>query len=116
MLCMKPLSDLNAFTKAIRTLQRELARLGPMRPGCLSQQYRDPQHKKGAYYQLSYTYQMKSKTEYILPNSVPEIRRELAEYKRYKELNQQWIDLSIERSRLKIKQAKETAGQSSKIS
>ena len=106
---MKQINDPVAITKQIRSLQRELSQLGPMRPGCLSRQYRNPQRKKGAYYQLSYTYQMKSKTEYILPDSVAQIRRELAEYKRYKELNQQWIQLSIECSRLKIKQVKETA-------
>ncbi len=113
---MKTTTELKAINKRITNLQHQLSQLGPMRPGSLSRQFRDPQHKKGAYYQLSYTYQMKSKTEYILPNSVPEIRRELAEYKRYKELNHQWIELSIQRSRLKIKQAKETVGQVSKNS
>jgi hypothetical protein len=113
---MESITDLKAITKRIIRLQCELAKLGPMRPGCLSRQYRDPQRKKGAYYQLSYTYKMRSKTEYILEDSVPEIRRELAEYKRYKELNGEWIQLSIERSRLQIKQAKKTAARISKNS
>jgi len=112
-LSMKSITALKTITKGISSLQRELSQLGPMRPGCLSRQYRDPQRKKGAYYQLSYTYKMRSKTEYILEELVPEIRRELAEYKRYKELNQEWIQLSIERSRLQIKQAKQTAGRTS---
>ena len=113
---MKSITDLKAITKRISSLQHEISQLGPMRPVCLSRQYRDPQHKKGAYYQLSYTYRMRSKTEYVPADSVPEIRRELAEYKRYKELNQEWIHLSIERSRLQIKQAKQTANRTSKNS
>jgi hypothetical protein len=113
---MKSITDLKAITKRISSLQHEISQLGPMRPRCLSRQYRDPQHKKGAYYQLSYTYRMRSKTEYVLADSVPEIRRELAEYKRYKELNKEWIHLSIECSRLQIKQAKQTANRTSKNS
>lgn len=94
--------------KQIQSLQRQLAQLGPLRPGCLSLQYRKPKEKSGAYYQLSYTYQMKSKTEYIPAELVGQIQQELAEYKRYRELIAQWIHLSIELSRLKIKHWKQT--------
>jgi hypothetical protein len=102
-------NDQNRIQKRIAALQRQLAQLGPMRPGCLSRQYRDPQLKKGPYYQLSYTAQMKSRTEYIHPDLVPQIEQELAEYRRYRELSQEWVQLSIELSRLKIKQWKEAA-------
>lgn len=90
----------------IGAIQRQLSKLGPLRPGSLSQQYQDPKHKKGPYYQLSYTHQMKSRTEYVAAQSVPQIRRELAEYQRYKQLIQEWIKLSIQQSRLKLKAAK----------
>ncbi len=53
----------------IHALQGQLAALGPMRPGTLTRQYRQPQKQKGPYYQLSYTYQMKSRTQYV-PNVV----------------------------------------------
>jgi hypothetical protein len=95
--------------KRIQAIQRQLARLGPMRPGCLSLQYRKPQEKKGPYYQLSYTYQMKSRTEYIPPDLVPQIQAQLAEYQRYRELSQEWIDLSILRSRGQILEWKEAS-------
>lgn len=91
----------------IQSLQRQLAQLGPMRPGCLSRQYRKPKEQSGAYYQLSYTYQMKSKTEYIPAPLVPQIQQEVAEYKRYRQLTAQWIELSLELSRLKIKHWKQ---------
>ena len=85
-----------------------------MRPGCLSLQYRDSKLKKGSYYQLSYTAQMKSKTEYIHPDLVPQIEQELSEYRLYRELTQEWVQLSIELSRLKIKQWKQTASRTDK--
>jgi hypothetical protein len=92
----------------IRAIQSQLASLGPMRPGCLSLQYRNPQEKTGPNYQLSYTYQMKSKTEYIPAALVPQIEQEVAQYKRFRELTAEWIALSIEWSRLKIKQSRAT--------
>lgn len=49
---------------------------------------------------------MRSRTEYIARESVPAVRREIANYKRFKELTAQWIDLSIERSRLKLQLAR----------
>jgi len=97
----------------IGAIQRQLSKLGPLRPGSLSQQYQDPKNKKGSYYQLSYTHQMKSRTEYVSAQSVPQVRRELAEYRRYKQLNQEWIELSIEQSRLKLQAAKPTRSQNS---
>lgn len=109
MLYMTITRDQNRIQKRIAAIQSQLAQLGPMRPGCLSRQYRDPKLKKGSYYQLSYTAQMKSRTEYIHPDLVPQIELELAEYRRHRELNQEWVQLSIEWSRLKIKQWKETA-------
>lgn len=106
---MTNIHDQKRIQKRIAAIQNQLAQLGSMRPGCLSRQYRDPKLKKGPYYQLSYTAQMKSRTEYIHPDLVLQIEQELAEYRRYRELNLEWVQLSIELSRLKIKQWKETA-------
>jgi len=107
MLTMKTQTQSSRLQKRIHAIQLELARLGPMRPGCLSLQYRKPKEKSGAYYQLSYTYQMKSKTEYVPAELVPQIEQELVEYKRYRELTAEWVDLSITLSRLKMTQWKE---------
>ena len=73
-----------------------------MRPGSLTRQYKDPQKQTGAYWQISYTRQMKSRTEYVRKGSVKEIRRQIATHKRFKRLVDEWIDLSIEHSRLTI--------------
>lgn len=86
--------------RRIERIKQALSHIGPMRPGSLTRQYKDPQHKAGAYWQISYTRQMKSRTEYIHKECVPEIRRQIATHKRFKRLIDQWIDLDIERSKL----------------
>ena len=92
----------------IAAIKVKLAAIGEMRPGSLTRQFKDPVNQSGAYYQLSYTRAMRSRTEYIASDAVPDIRRQVANYKRFKELNDEWVDLGIERSRLKIKLARET--------
>ena len=84
----------------IDRIKRALLEIGPMRPGSLTRQYKDPQHRVGAYWQISYTRRMKSRTEYVRPQWVKEIRRQTLTHKRFKRLVDQWIDLSIELSRL----------------
>jgi hypothetical protein len=84
----------------IDRIKRALLEIGPMRPGSLTRQYKDPQHRTGAYWQISYTRQMKSRTEYVRPEWVKEIRRQTVIHKRFKRLVDQWIDLGIEHSRL----------------
>lgn len=84
----------------IDRIKKALQEIGAMRPGSLTRQYKDPQHHVGAYWQLSYTRRMKSRTEYIRQESVKEIRRQIMTHKKFKLLVDQWIDLSIEHSRL----------------
>ena len=84
----------------IERIKQALSRIGPMRPGSLTRQYKDPKNKAGAYWQISYTRQMKSRTEYVRQEWVLEIRRQVATHKRFKRLIDQWIDLDIERPKL----------------
>ena len=84
----------------IDRIKKALLEIGPMRPGSLTRQYKDPQHHTGAYWQISYTRRMKSRTEYVRPEWVKSIRRQTVVHKRFKGLVDQWIDLSIEHSRL----------------
>ena len=86
----------------IDRIKRALLEIGPMRPGSLTRQCKDPQHRVGAYWQISYTRRMKSRTEYVRPQWVKEIRRQTVTHKRFKRLVDQWIDLSIEHSRLTL--------------
>jgi len=99
---------LKQLENEIRKIKNELSELAPMRPGVLSLQYKVPAKKKGPYFQLSYTHKMKSRTQYVRPEWVDEIRGQIEVYKRFKKLVEEWIDLSIEYSRTRMKQAKET--------
>ena len=89
--------------KRIDRIKEELQKIGPMRPGSLTRQYRDPENGTGAFWQISYTRQMKSRTEYVRKEWVAEIRKQVATHKRFKRLIDQWIDLSIEQSKLTMK-------------
>jgi hypothetical protein len=94
---------LKQIEKRIERIKSELVKLGLMRPGSLTRQYKDPQQQTGAYYQLSYTLDMRSRTEYIRNRWVSDIRRQIKHYKRYKQLNAEWVSLSIEHSKLTMK-------------
>ena len=88
-------------------IKQELLSLGPMRPGTLSQQYnvcgkpgcrcKDPNNPKkhGPYYQLSYTHLGKSTTEFVKRGQLEEVQQQLDNYARFKELTEQWVDLSL---------------------
>ena len=89
----------------IDRIKRELVEIGPMRPGSLTRQYKDPQDKTGAYWQISYTRQMKSRTEYVRREWVKELRSQIKTHKRFKRLVDQWIELSIEQSKLAMRMA-----------
>jgi hypothetical protein len=89
--------------KRIDKIKAELTKIGEMRPGSLTRQYKDPNTKSGPYYQLSYTLDMKSRTEYIRRECVSDIRRQISNYKRFKEWSRKWVALSIEHSRLAMK-------------
>jgi hypothetical protein len=92
----------------IAKIKAELIALEPMRPGSLTRQYKDPQAQSGPYYQLSYTRDMKSRTDYIARDWVREVRRLIRNYKRFKALTTEWVDLSIEHSRLQIRLARKS--------
>ena len=94
--------------RRIDRIKRALLEIGPMRPGSLTRQYKDPQHHTGAYWQISYTRRMKSRTEYVRREWVKELRRQIVTHKRFKRLVDQWIDLSIEHSRLTMRIAEPT--------
>jgi len=98
--------------KRIKTIQHELAALGPMRPGSLSEQYnvcgtpgcrcKDPKkpRKHGPYYHLNYTWRGKARTEFVKAQAVEAVRTQLANYKRFRAITAEWVDVSLELARL----------------
>jgi len=93
--------------RRITRIKEALGRIGPMRPGSLTRQYRNPKERVGAYWQISYTRQMKSHTEYVRSEWEPDIRKQIETYKRFTRLIEQWIDLSIEYSKCRMQVAKQ---------
>jgi hypothetical protein len=87
-------------------IKGKLQKIGEMRPGSLTYQYQKPKEKKGGFYQISYTYQMKSRTEYVKAEFVEDLRRQVTEFKKFKKLTQTWVDLAIKYSQEKMKLAK----------
>ena len=98
---------LTQIDRRIETIKARLAAIDEMRPGSLSRQYKDPANQSGAYYQLSYTRDMRSRTEYIARDALSDVRRQVDNYKRFKALTEEWVDLSIEHSRLTMRLARE---------
>ena len=80
-----------------------------MRLGTLKQQFRNPQNQTCLYYQLSYTLYMKSRTDYVFKDALTEVRQQVANYKRFKELCAQWWNwaLSTPKSRSSSRRTRE---------
>jgi len=85
----------------IAALLSALADLGPMRPGTLSVQYRNPGARKTPFHQISYTRKGKGRSEYVRPESIPAIKKELQTHKKFRRIVEQIVDLSLEASRLR---------------
>lgn len=111
-------SHLDRWQSRIELIKHELLALGPMRPGALSEQYnvcgkpnckckapRSPK-KHGPYYQLSYTHQGKSTTEFVKRDVVDVVRLQLANYATYKKLTEEWVELSIRIAKLQKEQSR----------
>jgi hypothetical protein len=106
MLCYNGMSRqrLERIEREISAIKDQIAEIGIVRPGSLTRQYKDPKNKKGAYYQISYTHRMQSKTQYIRSGSLAQVRREIRDYNKLKRLIERWVALGIEYSRLSMKQ------------
>jgi hypothetical protein len=94
---------LKKIEKEIEAIKAQIAKIGIVRPGTLTQQYRDPKNHKGAYYQVSYTHRMKSKTGYVRSDSLAQVRREIRDYNELKGLIECWVELGLEYSALSMK-------------
>ena len=108
-------------THTIQKLEAQIARIktqlqdqGPMRPGSLSRQYnvcgkagcrcKDPKHPRrhGPYYQLNFVYRGKKTSKFIRREILKQVQAELANYRKFRRLAEQWIGLA-----LNLAQAKE---------
>ncbi len=108
--------------RRIEDIKKHLAELGPMHPGSLGEQYnvcgtpgcqcKDPKkpRKHGPYYQLSFTWRGKSSTRFVRPERLAEMRHKVENYKRFRELLNEWVDLAVELERAERARAKQSDG------
>ena len=100
---MKKQEDIESIYKKIEFIKTEIQKIGHMRPGSINEQFKDPKEKTGSYYQLNYTHKMKTYTDYVRKAQVSNMKKETSEYKKLKEMIEEWIELSISASKLRIK-------------
>ena len=97
----------------IAKLKQELTRLGDLRPGTLSEQYNVcgkagcackavPPRKHGPYYQVSFTWQGRSRTQFVRRENVARVRQQLRTYERLRALVEAWIAAGLELSPLRF--------------
>ena len=96
-------TELERTEKRIQNLIAGMAKLGAMRPGTLTVQYRNPAEKKTPFHQLSYTHKGRSRSEYVRPESLATVRKEVETYKKFKALLEVVTELSLEASKLRHK-------------
>jgi hypothetical protein len=116
------LSDMKAQNNAavrkleqqINHLKSQMGKLGPMRPGSLSRQYnvcgkpgcrcKDPKtpRRHGPYYQLNYVYGGKKTSEFVRPQNLKRVRTQLANFKRFRRLTDQWVGSALKLARLDL--------------
>ena len=91
----------NAIRNRINEIKNEIQTLEIIRPGKLSKQRRGD--KKRTYNYLSYTFRNKGATDYIREKFVEKVNGETEAYNKFKNLSEEWIELSIKLSTLEMK-------------
>ena len=66
-----------------------------------------PPLKHGPYPQVSFTWHGKSSSQFVRDEDVEEVRQQLANYRRLRDLVDEWIGLALELSRLRLQQRRE---------
>ena len=111
---MNATASIQTLEQRIQRIKAELAALGEMRPGSLSQQYnvcgkpncrcKDPQHpqRHGPYYQLSWVHRGKSTTQFIRRPLLPQVRAQIATYTKFRKLTEEWVNLALRLAQAKL--------------
>lgn len=100
------MTSLKQIETRIKKIKMEIQKTGEMRPGSLTQQFKIPKERTGPYYQLSFTHKMKSRTVYVRQEFAKEIKQQVKSYRRFKGLMEEWVELAIRHSQLKLTLAK----------
>lgn len=112
-------TQLKKIERKIEATKQLLMGIGEMRAGSLSKQYnvcgkpgcrcKDKKNpiKHGPYYQLSYSHKRKSTSQFIKEEFLEDTKKQIENYKKFKELTELWVELALEHAKLKIEIAKE---------
>lgn len=79
----------------VRAIKEQIVALGPMRPGKLSVQYHKPKEKAQAFYQISYTIQKRSRSDYVREADLERVKAELENYQTFKRLCEELVVASL---------------------
>ena len=96
-------TELDRKENKVRALLAGMAKLGAMRPGTLTVQYRNPAERKTPFNQLSYTHKGRSRSEYVRPENLSAVRREVETFRKFRLLVEEGTKLSLGASRLRHK-------------
>ncbi|HCR72754.1 MAG TPA: hypothetical protein DIW23_15020 [Anaerolineae bacterium] len=89
--------------KKINKTKAEILKIENMRPGSVTRQKHVRGKKTWPFWQISYTQNRKSKTEYLRDEFVDQIKTEVKNYKLFKFLAEKLVRLNIELSKEKLK-------------
>lgn len=96
---------INQIEKRIHKIHEEIANVGDIRPGSMTQQSRGSKGETyGQYWSVSYTFKKRGHTDYVPSRAAEQVRAETENYKRLRELIEEWTELGIELSKLRIKE------------
>jgi hypothetical protein len=114
---MRATSRIRQIERQINGLKRRLLALGDMRPGSLSRQFnvcgkpncrcKDPRRPRrhGPYWKLSYVHGGHFTSAFIRRQHLAQVRRQLANYKRFRRLTTRWVGLALELAKLQLRAA-----------
>ena len=94
--------------RRVEEIKKEIQSIGPMRPGRLSPQKRKNKDGKyyGSYWQISYTHAGKSHSHYVPEELVPKVEQQTKEYRRFRELVDEWVEKEIVLCQFFLEEAK----------
>jgi len=99
-------TQLKKTEKQIAGIKQKLLALGAMRPGSITRQYRLPKEKLRPFYQISYTHRMHSHSEYVRPENLAALRKETANFKRFRKFIDRWVGLALASSQLRVRECR----------
>lgn len=96
---MKKITEIR---KKIGQIKQKMMHIGDMRPGSLTIQ---PRSWGKTYWQLSYTHRGRGRTQYVSKERYEDVKLQTENYREFKDMSAELVDLSIELAKLTEKEA-----------